>query len=89
MFRLAESCLRAKTRTCRDLPFFVVLCHARPTVEADSSNPKDTIDNQDGDKGADQLYLNVMVGATIVLQIGTNVESPATLKLRDGARERT
>ena len=51
-------------------------------------NPADTvpvtfvaraIDNHDGGGGSDQLYLNVMVGATTVLQIGTSAALPATI----------
>lgn len=51
-------------------------------------NPADTvpctfvaraIDNHDGGAGADQLYLNVMVGGSTVLQIGTSAALPATV----------
>jgi hypothetical protein len=37
------------------------------------------IDNHDGGAGADQLYLQVMSGATTLLQIGTSAAAPATI----------
>ena len=37
------------------------------------------IDNHDGGSGADQLYLQVLSGATTVLQIGTSAAAPATI----------
>jgi hypothetical protein len=37
------------------------------------------IDNHDGGAGADQLYLNVTIGAATVLQIGTSAALPATI----------
>ena len=37
------------------------------------------IDNHDGGGGSDQLYLNVMVGGTTVLQIGDSAALPATI----------
>lgn len=62
--------------------------HGTGILSGIGGNPADTIpvtfvaraiDNHDGGKGADQLYLNVMVGATTVLQIGTSVAAPATI----------
>jgi hypothetical protein len=37
------------------------------------------IDNHDGGAGADQLYLNVTIGATTVLLIGNSAADPATI----------
>jgi hypothetical protein len=62
--------------------------HGTGILSGIGGNPADTvpvtfvaraIDNQDGGKGADQLYLNVMIGATTVLQIGTSAAAPATI----------
>jgi len=62
--------------------------HGTGILSGIGGNPADTIpvtfvaraiDNHDGGGGADNLYLNVMVGATTVLQIGTSAAAPATI----------
>lgn len=37
------------------------------------------IDNAEGGAGSDQLYIKVMIGTTVVLQIGDSAASPATI----------
>jgi hypothetical protein len=62
--------------------------HGTGILSGIGGNPADTIpvtfvaraiDNHDGGAGNDQLYLNVMIGATTVLQIGTSAAAPATI----------
>jgi hypothetical protein len=62
--------------------------HGTGILSGIGGNPADTvpvtfvaraIDNHDGGAGQDQLYLNVMIGATTVLQIGTSAALPATI----------
>lgn len=62
--------------------------HGNGILSGIGGNPADTIpvtfvaraiDNHDGGAGSDQLYLNVMVGSTTVLQIGTSAAAPATI----------
>src|SRR5215468_4729046 len=62
--------------------------HGNGILSGIGGNPSETIpvtfvaraiDNHDGGAGSDQLYLNVKVGATTVLQIGTSVADPATI----------
>jgi len=62
--------------------------HGDGILSGIGGNPLDTvpvtfvaraIDNHDGGAGADQLYLNVKVGTTTVLQIGTSAALPATV----------
>lgn len=66
----------------------VIDFHGTGILSGIGGNPADTIpvafvaraiDNADGGAGSDQLYLNVMVGATTVMQIGTSAASPATI----------
>jgi hypothetical protein len=62
--------------------------HGNGIISGVGGNPADTvpvtfvaraIDNHDGGAGADQLYLNVTIGSTTVLQIGTSAALPATI----------
>ncbi len=62
--------------------------HGTGILSGIGGNPADTvpctfvaraIDNHDGGSGADQLYLNVMVGGTTVFQIGASAAAPATI----------
>ena len=62
--------------------------HGQGILSGIGGNPAETIpvtfvaratDNHDGGSGADQLYLNVTVGSTTVMQIGTSAALPATI----------
>jgi len=62
--------------------------HGTGILSGIGGNPAETVpvtfvaratDNHDGGAGADQLYLNVTIGATTVMQIGTSAILPATV----------
>lgn len=84
---VVDSCSGAPTSSPR-VNVRIIDFHGDGILSGIGGNPADTvpvtfvgraIDNHDGGAGSDQLYLNVMIGATTVMQIGNSVADPATI----------
>jgi len=84
---VVDSCSGAPTGspsvTVRTIDF-----HGSGIISGNGGNPDETVpctfvarvtDNHEGGKGSDQLYLNVTVGGSTVLLIGTSAALPATV----------
>jgi len=84
---VVDNCSGDPTRSPR-VNVRIIDFHGNGIISGIGGNPAETvpvtfvaraIDNHDGGAGADQLYLNVTVGSTTVLQIGTSAALPATI----------